>query len=693
MSPDGIVPRPGRARPARRQGSGLPIAILHETATRLRVRLASGSDLAHARVALETLDGVRSVRISPSTRSIAFDYDGRSSTREAVLERLAAPVPTDAVASLPRRDGASFPLEVPLVAASLAPLLPAPARSAVALALVAGRSLSALRNGGDVAATALDAAALATAALTGHPLTAAASVAMGALAEQRRDAMLRETDRLLAQLAPATARDYAVERAGEPLDVAADDVQTGDEAWLDIGAVVPADGIVISGEAIVLPPLLAAVTDRTIRRGARVESGTTVRAGRIRIRFERPATTSRSARLNDHVRHVLRTRDAPGPLTPDLERLVALPVTAAGLLLAMTGDAARTATMLQADPQTGIALAQPVAREAALYATARSGALLSGLESLDRLATATSFAFEDVGVLADARWYVERVMPHAGAADAAAARHWLALLAGYRDDRLIDAGLPDDRVAAWREHGALLRLPDRTLHIGGAVLVARTWGLPMPEPDRRSLVRRLGIVEDGRLLATVHLGCRLRPRAMAHLAELRALGVGRIAVFTEDPTARPALALTRLGADHVVSHDRRSQERWLDEAVEQGERVALVHTGLRDLLPPGGLSLCPVDADAGAHGVLLGDPLASLVSARRAAMTVRRALRRRFGRSVTLNAGLMIAAAMRWLPPIAIASIKHGLNVLLLEESAGLARLEAPSHGANVSNLREGEVS
>ena len=45
------------------------------------------------------------------------------------------------------------------------------------------------------------------------------------------------------------------------------------------------------------------------------------------------------------------------------------------------------------------ALAQPVAREAALYATARSGALLSGLESLDRLATATSFAFEDVGVL------------------------------------------------------------------------------------------------------------------------------------------------------------------------------------------------------------------------------------------------------------------------------------------------------
>ncbi|MCX8113931.1 MAG: hypothetical protein N3D71_02545, partial [Burkholderiaceae bacterium] len=77
------------------------------------------------------------------------------------------------------------------------------------------------------------------------------------------------------------------------------------------------------------------------------------------------------------------------------------PMTAAGLVLALTGDAARTAAMLQADPQMGLALAQPVAREASVYATARHGMLLTGLESLDRLATATTFAFKDVGVLTE----------------------------------------------------------------------------------------------------------------------------------------------------------------------------------------------------------------------------------------------------------------------------------------------------
>jgi Cu2+-exporting ATPase len=218
------------------------------------------------------------------------------------------------------------------------------------------------------------------------------------------------------------------------------------------------------------------------------------------------------------------------------------------------------------------------------------------------------------------------------------------------------------------------------LHVAGAGQIARTWDLTMPEPDRRSLVRRLGVVEGGALLATVHMGCHLRDGVAERFAQLRALGVRRIAIFTEDPTHQPAAALTGLGADAVVSRDRAAQERWLAEATERGERVALVHTGLRDLLPPGGLSLCPVDADAGAHGVLLGEPLASLVAARATARGIRRRLRRQTAGAVTLNAALMVGAAMRWLPPIATAMVKHGASLLLLQQGSRLARMrrEAP---------------
>jgi cation transport ATPase len=96
------------------------------------------------------------------------------------------------------------------------------------------------------------------------------------------------------------------------------------------------------------------------------------------------------------------------------------------------------------------------------------------------------------------------------------------------------------------------------------------------------------------------------------------------------------------------------------------------------MLPPGGLSLCPVDADAGAHGVLLGDPLASLIAARASALQPRRELHGRFGRSVALNAALMVGAALRGAPPWAITAARHGANFLLLEQSARLARHSTP---------------
>jgi cation transport ATPase len=72
--------------------------------------------------------------------------------------------------------------------------------------------------------------------------------------------------------------------------------------------------------------------------------------------------------------------------------------------------------------------------------------------------------------------------------------------------------------------------------------------------------------------------------------------------------------------------------------------------------------------------VLLGEPLSSLVSARAVAFQLRRDIRRHFGGSMVLNAGLMIASALAAVPPISVALGRHGFAALLLLQSAGLAR-------------------
>jgi Cu2+-exporting ATPase len=686
----------GHGRETREAGATL---IAHETATRLRLRLPADADLDALHDALLALPGVTSLRRAGAARSLVIVYDGRAGTRREVLAHAERMASAPAQPRRPQPSSAGLPLGAALAAGALVPLLPPQLRPAAAALLVGAKTVGALRSGAEPGGAVLDAIALATTALTGHPLTATTSVLVGAAAERWRDALVDDTDRLLAQLTPPEAPTYRVRRGMPPaartmaLDPA--QMQAGDCLRLAAGDVVPADGIVTEG-AGALADWLGTGTGIAVRAGERIGSGERIARGALTLRVERPAAASRAARLRAHVRHALRSSETAGPLTPDLQRLVALPVSAAGLVLALTGDTARTASMLQADPQYGLQLAHPVARAAALYASARHGALMSGLDAIERLAAASTFAFEDVGVLAESTWHLDRVIAQDAYIDATVAERWLLRLMGASGIEAAN-GFPDERVAAWREHGAVLPLADeggarRVLHIGGAHLLARTWGIELTEPDRRSLVRRLGIVQDGRLLATVHLGCRLRERVGERIAALRALGVQRIAVFTEDPAAMPAAALTTLGADAVVSSDRAAQERWLDEAVARGERVALVHTGLRDLLPPGGLSLCPVDAEAGAHGVLLGDPLAALLSARAEAQRLRRALRWQFGGSVTANSVLMVLAAMQAASPLAISALRHGFALLLLGSSARLARVARSPAPLRAARARRGTV-
>jgi len=661
--------------------------IAHETTNRLRLRLPAEADLAALHDALEALPGVTALRVARAACSVVVTYDGRAATRREVLARARRHSVALAAQDRRRPVGASgLPLETAMLVGALVPLLPAPWRPAAAVALVGANTIGSLRTGAEPAGAVLDGIALASTALTGHPLTATTSVLVGAAAERWRDSLVENTDRLLAQLTPPEAATYRVWRGarkgGRTLALEAASLQPGDRLRLSAGDVVPADGVVTEGEGTVAD-WLAPDRELPVRAGHRIGSGERLARGSLTLRVERPAAASRAARLRAHMRHALRSRETTGPLTPDLQRLVALPISAGGLVLALTGDTARTAAMLQADPQYGLQLAQPVARAASLYASARHGALMSGLDAIERLAAATTFAFEDVGVLGDSTWYIERVIASEAYIDEAVATRWLLQLMGAAGESDALGGFPDERVVAWREHGAVLPMQDegdapRVLHIGGAQLLARTWGIELTEPDRRGLVRRLGIVQDGRLLATVHLGCRLRPNVKKEFDALRALGARRIAVFTEDPAPTPAAALAGLGADAVVSSDRAVQERWLDDAVDRGERVALVHTGLRDILPPGGLSLCPIDAEAGAHGVLLGDPLAALLSARAEARRLRRALRWQFGGSVTANSVLMVLAAMQVASPLAISALRHGFALLLLQQSARLARASAP---------------
>lgn len=668
--------------------------ILHETSHRLRAVVATNVALDKLRARLGALRGVQSVRVNATLRSVAIRHDGAPGTRRALLDALegramAAPSVRRARPAPAAAGGETLAI-VPLLFAASVPLLPRAWRQGAALGAIATRAVAQpARLRDDPAAVLLDAVSLAALAVSGQPLVVSTSVLLRWLSERLSVRLVNQADGLLDRLLPTEASHYRVVRESDDpqgeVRTTLRALRAGDRIRLEAGDVVPVDGCVVAGDAMLAG---AAHPDdtRDARAGSHVAAGERLMTGMIELRAEADAGSSRLERMRAQVRHAIGSRDPTGRLAPGFERLLPLPLTAAALVFGLTGDTARAAAMLQANPSQGLDLALPVAREAALYSLARRGLLTSGLEAIERLASARMFVMQDTGVMASGRWTIESVRTEPGG-DPGQVRRWLAALADTPLEVLDVANFPDRLVRQWVRHGALLRVGEHDLHLASRRRLKEIWGWTLdggPPPTRADALRReLAVVAAGRVVARVVLASALRPGALTRIDELSALGVERIVLFAEDdgsgrdvPPAEDAWC----GSDRLeyISDDAGARIDCLAAAVSDGTPVVVIHTVLRDLVPPGSLSLCPMDADAGSHGVLLGDPLASLVAARRAAQGVHRRLRLHQGAAVVANSALMTAAALRWLPPIGTALLHHGFALLLLLDSLRVERIDAP---------------
>lgn len=663
--------------------------ILHETRFRLRLSVTPGTDLRALVANLSTLPEVRSVRANATLHCVVVQHSGHPETRDAVLARLRSP----AQQPLRQRPRARRPVAeaawAPAALAIAVPVLPRDWRPGAALGTVAARVLTqAARLRSDPAAVLLDAASLASLAVSGQPMVVSTSVLLRLLSERLSGRLVREADDLLDHLLPTEADQYTALRED------ADDstwswwpvrsLRAGDRVRLFPGDVVPIDGCVVEGTAV-LAPAAHHVQPRPVSSGDHVAAGERLHEGTLELRAEADPASSRLARLRAQVQHAIGSRDPVGRLAPGIERMLSLPLTASALVLGLTGDTARAAAMLQADPQQGLDLALPLAREAALYALARQGLLTSGLETIERLAVARTLVLQDTGVLASGRWRIEAVHTEAGG-DSERVRGWLAALADTPLEVLDKASFPDRLVRQWVRHGAVLRIGEHELHLASRQRLQQVWDLVLgPQPasmNSEPLRRELAVVAAGRVVARVVLASALRPDAFERLNELAALGFDRVAVFIEaDGGAGESVGAA--GTDgplpwlERIKDDPGSRSDWLAEVARDGSPLVMVHTVMRDLVPPGSLSLTPTDADAGSHGVLLADPLASLVAARRVAQVVHRRLRLQQGAATFGNAALMTAAALRWLPPIGTTLLHHGLALLLLLDSLGVESVRA----------------
>lgn len=506
----------------------------------------------------------------------------------------------------------------------------------------------------------------------------------GALERFAEGRARREMTALLGRVS-RTAMRHA---GGAVEEVAIERILPGDRLLVRRGEVVPVDGVVAAGAALLDESALTG-EPLPVRRavGEAVASGSTSAGDAFDLTVARRAADSTYAGI---VRLVEAAAASRAPMVRMADRyalwFLALTLVLAGLAWGISGDRVRALAVLVVATPCPLILAVPVAVISGMSRAAARGVLVKNGGALEALAGIGTAVLDKTGTLTLGRAAVAevRVAPGfdvgtvlrlAASLDQASTHVTAETLVAAA----VAAGLTLSRPTGVEEVAGIGIAGDvegRRVVVGGTgfVLGRCRGGDPATLADGAAAgMQRVAIGIDGTLAAVVHLADPLRPDAAAVIAAFRAAGVGRIVLASGDRAEVVAAVGAALALDAAVGELDPAEKVEIVRREKEAARVMMVGDGVNDAPA---LAMADVGVAMGARGsaasseaadvVVLVDHLGRLAEA----LAIARRTRRIALESVVVGLGLSVAAmcvaAFGFLPPLAGALSQEAIDVAVI---------------------------
>jgi Cu2+-exporting ATPase len=407
----------------------------------------------------------------------------------------------------------------------------------------------------------------------------------------------------LAELLPDEAE--RVGAGGEIETVSLEDLQPGDVVLVRPGGRVPADGVIVDGEAE-LDESMVTGESRPVAKGPgdQVVAGTVVTDSALRVRVEAVGAETALAGIQRLVAEAQASRSRAQALADRFAALLfyvaagAGAVTFAAWTVAGDVDAAvvRTVTVLVIACPHALGLAIPLVISISTSLAARAGILVRDRAALERMRTIDAVLFDKTGTLTKGEHAVTGIAG-VGLDEAEVLR----LAGGVESDS--EHPLAKAIVAAAKERGDVARAT-AFRSIAGRGVEAAIDGLPyavggpallgerqLVEPEvLRPLVEEwkargaavLFLVRGDEIVGALALEDQIRPEAKDAVAELRRLGK-RVVMITGDAHNVAETVGRELGVDDVMAEVLpEDKDAKVAELQARGLSVAMVGDGVND---------------------------------------------------------------------------------------------------------------
>jgi heavy metal translocating P-type ATPase len=655
---------------------------------------------------LAALPGVRETRRNAWARALVIHFDQNLTGADRLLAQLRALRPEEAprarhpggerktpagtVGTIGASGAVGKSLFVLLASGMLPPALRLFATAGIALPVMRQGARDFRTNG--VSSHVLEALAVGISLMRGDTLSANATIVMLELGESLEASIARQSDELLKHLLNPVGKEIWVERDGVEISIPVDEARVGETVIVGAGAVIPVDGTVLSGTALVNE---ATMTGESVpvekSRGSAVLSGTHMEEGRLRVYAEQVGAHTAVARIADYVEQSLTAKSATQRDAARLaDQLVPMILALAGASYLVSADWQRAAAVLQADYACALKLATPVAFKSAMYQAGTHGILVKGADALERLAEADTFVFDKTGTLTSGTLLVTDSVTF----DTSYSAEDLICLAASVEEHYFHpmamAVVEAARSTSGRHfnhkevefvvaHGVASVIDGKRIVVGSRHFIEDDEGIDIaPWHDTVERLHHDGkillyIGFGGRLLGVLALRDTLRAESAATLARLRMLGVKKMVMLTGDHAERAAELARLLGIDEYHAELLPEHKAAiLQNLKDEGARIAFVGDGINDapalagahvgIAMQKGADVARLTADI----ALLEDNIARVADAKALALATMRRVAANFRLTVGLNTTILSAAALGILTPIAASVLHNGSTIGIL---------------------------
>ena len=386
------------------------------------------------------------------------------------------------------------------------------------------------------------------------------------------------------------------------VQVGTDEIKPGDRVRIHMGTVIPFDGIVTEGEAMVNEASLTGESMPVAKHeSSYVYAGTVMEEGELTIRVKE---TSGSTKFEKIVTMIEETEKLKSAVESKAEHLAArlVPYTLAGTALtyALTRNVTKALSILMVDFSCALKLAMPISVLAAIREANAHHITVKGGKFLEAVAEADTIVFDKTGTLTKAQPTVVDVVSFNGDSKenllrlaACMEEHFPHSMAKAVMDAAKERGLTHEEMHSKVEyivaHGISTTVDGRKAIIGSHHFVFEDENCTIPAgkeelfknlPEEYSQLY-LGI--EGELAAVICIEDPLRPEAPEVIKQLRKAGFTQIVMMTGDSDRTAKAIAARVGVDKYYSEVLpEDKAKFVEEAKAQGRKVLMVGDGIND---------------------------------------------------------------------------------------------------------------